>query len=136
MDVSLDQVLNSKVYVKEDSLISFGSPRQYIEPFVEKLQGITNNFRVSVSDRVANKEESGSINEAYGRVLIEAKLPNEFCAYNGFMEPGYTAQSFQKSLDNGTCIYKAWRFVDDSKYAETETEEYIKPEKLEGDNKY
>ncbi|MFN7465312.1 MAG: hypothetical protein ACK52I_09925 [Pseudomonadota bacterium] len=57
-------------------------------------------------------------------------LPNEFCAYNGFMEPGYTAQSFQKSLDNGTCIYKAWRFVDDSKYAETETEEYIKPEKL------
>ncbi|MFN7465268.1 MAG: hypothetical protein ACK53T_07785 [Planctomycetota bacterium] len=82
MDVSLDQVLNSKVYVKEDSLISFGSPRQYIEPFVEKLQGITNNFRVSVSDRVANKEESGSINEAYGRVLIEAKLPNEFCAYD------------------------------------------------------
>lgn len=79
--VSLDQVLNSKVYVKEQSTISFGSPRQYIEPFLEKLHGINPEFKVSVSDRVANKEESGTLNEAYGRVLVEAKLPNVHSAY-------------------------------------------------------
>lgn len=79
--VSLDQVLNSKVYVKEQSTISFGSPRQYIEPFLEKLHGINPEFRVSVSDRVANKEESGTLNEAYGRVLVEAKLPSVHSTY-------------------------------------------------------
>lgn len=80
-NVTLDQVLNSKVYVKENSQISFGSPRQYIEPFLENLRNTNATFSVSVSDRVANKEESGTINEAYGRVLVQAKLPNEFCAY-------------------------------------------------------
>lgn len=81
-EITLNQVLNSKVYVKENSQISFGSPRQYIEPFLEKLKDTGATYSVSVSDRVANKEESGTINEAYGRVLIQAKLPTDFCAYD------------------------------------------------------
>lgn len=79
-DINLDKVLNSKVYVHEKSQISFGSPRQYIEPFLEKFVNLGVNFRVDVSDRVANKETSGATNEAFGRVLIEAKFPTQFCA--------------------------------------------------------
>jgi len=79
--LTLDQILSSKVYVKENSQISFGSPRQYIEPFLEKLKDTGATYRVAVSDRVANREESGGLNEAYGRVVIEAKFPNIFCAH-------------------------------------------------------
>jgi hypothetical protein len=82
-DITLDSVLNSKVYVHEKSQISFGSPRQYIEPFLEKFVNLGVNFRVDVSDRVANKEaDSGKTNEAFGRVLIEAKFPAQYCAHD------------------------------------------------------
>jgi hypothetical protein len=80
--INLDTVLNSKVYVKENSQISFGSPRQYVEPFLEKLKDTNVTYRVDVSDRVANKEITGETNEAYGRVLVEAKFPTNYCAYD------------------------------------------------------
>ncbi len=81
-NLTIDGVLRSKIYVKENSPISFGSPSAYIEPFLEKLQGTGATFRVDVSDRVANKETTGQTNEAYGRVLVEAKMPNEYCAFD------------------------------------------------------
>lgn len=80
-NLTIDDLLKSKVYVKENSQISFGSPAQYIEPFLEKLKDTGATYRLAVSDRVANKELSGETNEAYGRVLVEAKFPNNFCAY-------------------------------------------------------
>lgn len=77
--ITLDKVLNSKIYLHDKSQISFGSPRQFIEPFLEKLVNSKVSFSVKVSDRVANKEENSDIlNEAYGRVLVEAKFPNEY----------------------------------------------------------
>lgn len=77
--LTIDDVLNSKVYMKENSQISFGSPRQYIEPFMERLKDLNPTYKVSISDRVANKdEETDKINEAFGRVLIEAKLPEQY----------------------------------------------------------
>jgi hypothetical protein len=80
-NLTINTILQSKIYVKENSPISFGSPGQYIEPFLEKLKDTGATYRVAVSDRVANRETTGQTNEAYGRVLIEAKMPNEFCAY-------------------------------------------------------
>ncbi|MFN9451143.1 MAG: hypothetical protein ACK58U_15985 [Rubrivivax sp.] len=79
--ITLEKVLSSKVYVQEKSQISFGSPKQYIEPFLEKLNNAGATFRVAVSERSANKEESGQTNEAFGRVLVEAKLPQEYTAF-------------------------------------------------------
>lgn len=77
--VTLDQVLNSKIYVHEKSQLTFGSPRSFLEPFLEKLVNSRVTFKVSVSDRVANKDAStDAINEAFGRVLIEAKFPSEY----------------------------------------------------------
>jgi len=82
-EVKLETILNSKVYIKENSAISFGSPKQYIEPFLEKFEKTGATFRVGVSERVANKDAgSDTLNEAYGRVLIEAKFPTEFCAHD------------------------------------------------------
>lgn len=77
--VTLNSVLNSKVFVHEKSQISFGSPRQLIEPFLEKLVNSKVEFTVKVSERVANKEAGTDIvNEAFGRVLVEAKFPSEY----------------------------------------------------------
>lgn len=78
-NITLEQVLNSKVYVKENSQISFGSPESYLSPFMKKLEGTGASFHVRVSNRVANKETTGETNEAFGRVLLEAKFPNNFC---------------------------------------------------------
>lgn len=78
--ITLDGILNSKIYIKEDSAISYGSPRQYIEPLLEKFKDIKDlTYRVAVSQRVANKESEGDVvNEAFGRVLVEAKFPNTY----------------------------------------------------------
>jgi len=83
--IDIEQILSSKVYIGEKSLVNFGSPRQYIEPFLEKFTkaGLKLDFKVSVSERVANREsESETVNEAYGRVAIVAQLPVEFTKHN------------------------------------------------------
>lgn len=82
--LELIDVLNSKIYVHEKSQLSFGSPRAYIEPFLEKFTKANVNvtFKTSVSERVANKEVgSGVTNEAFGRVVVEAKFPTDYCAH-------------------------------------------------------
>jgi len=79
--ITLDHVLNSKVYIQDKSAISFGSPRQYIEPFLEKFEkaGVKATFEVAVSEKVANKDaDSEKLNESYGRVAIMAKLPEQY----------------------------------------------------------
>lgn len=77
--ISLEKVLDSKIYIQEKSQLSFGSPRQYIEPFLERLVNSKVTFEVNVSERVANKDVTSDIlNEAYGRVAIQAKFPSEF----------------------------------------------------------
>jgi hypothetical protein len=84
-ELTLDKILSSKVYIGERSMVNFGSPRQYIEPFLEKLEksGLNPTYTVNVSDRIANKEaESEVLNEAFGRVLVQAVLPAEFTMHN------------------------------------------------------
>lgn len=77
--LTIDQVLQSKTYVKEGSSIGFLSPRAYIEPFLEKMKNTNAKFEVNVSERVANKEaDSEVVNEAFGRVAIRAIFPNNF----------------------------------------------------------
>jgi hypothetical protein len=82
-EIKLDTILSSKVYIHEKSQASFGSPNAFIEPFLEKFKDINPTYRVAVSERSANKDSvSGALNEAYGRVLVEAKFPAEFTAYS------------------------------------------------------
>lgn len=85
MELQLAEVLESKVYIQDKSQITFGSPKSYIEPFLDIIEkaNLKVNYRVSVSERTANREaESEKINAAYGRVCIEAKLPEQYTVKN------------------------------------------------------
>ena len=75
-ELSLGEVLTSKVYVKPNSSISFGTPKQYLEPFLKPMLDAGDGYiyRVKVSEPVVNAEDSGAMNIAYPRVMIEADL--------------------------------------------------------------
>jgi hypothetical protein len=75
----LDDVLNSKIYIKDNVGIQFQSPASYIEPFLLSLNKLSPSYEIEVSGRVANKNSTDtSINEAFARVKVEAKLPAEY----------------------------------------------------------
>lgn len=77
--MKIEDVLESKTYVKENAGVSFGSPRSYIEPFLEKVDKLPGvRYNVSVSGSEKNKNEDGTLNIAYPRILVEAKLPDEY----------------------------------------------------------
>ena len=76
--MKLEDVLNSNAFIKENSPIAFKSPEEYLTPFLEKVQHITTDFRVEVAGRVANNNEELGVQEAYSRVLVEAKLPAQY----------------------------------------------------------
>lgn len=71
-DISIEEVLDSKIYVKEGSAVGFKSPRDYIGDFV--TEGAGANWRVKVADPVVNEEITGARNIAYPRVMVEAQL--------------------------------------------------------------
>src|SRR5690606_27596196 len=72
--MNLTDVLNSKVFVKEDGAINFQAPHQYLDPFIEIVGDKAVEWRVKVANPVINAEESGEKNIAYPRVAIEADL--------------------------------------------------------------
>lgn len=74
--IELPELLSSKVYVKGDGSIQFQSARQYMEPFMEAFSEGPVEFKVGVAGAVVNAEENQKENVAYGRVLIEAHLPD------------------------------------------------------------
>jgi hypothetical protein len=82
MTIELDELLKSKIYVPENRGVNFDSPRRYVEPFLEKFKAVSGvTYDVQVSGAVENMEENETLNSAYARVLVEAKLPQEFDAY-------------------------------------------------------
>ncbi len=78
--LTLDDVLKSKIYVKDNAAVSFQSPAAYIEPFLETLKNINGiEYEVGVSGTIANKNaEDNKLNEAFARIKVEAKLPREY----------------------------------------------------------
>lgn len=36
-DLLIEDILSSKVYVKPNSSVSFGTPKEYLEPFIEPI---------------------------------------------------------------------------------------------------
>lgn len=77
--LTIDDVLKSKVYVNEKGGVNFHSPRQYIEPFLEKFKSINGvQFEAKVSGSVVNKEEDDTINAAYSRIGVKVTLPEGY----------------------------------------------------------
>lgn len=77
--LTIEDVLKSKVYVNEKGGVNFHSPRQYIEPFLEKFKSINGiQYDVKVSGSVVNKEEDDTVNVAYSRVGVKVTFPDEY----------------------------------------------------------
>lgn len=77
--LTIDEVLKSKVYVSEKRGVNFHSPRQYIEPFLEKFKNINGvQYETKVSGSVINKEEDDTINAAYSRIGVKVTLPENY----------------------------------------------------------
>ena len=76
--LTIDDVFNSKTYVKGER--NYRTPKEYLEPFMEKIQEIAPDINVQVSGKIQNAEEDRTINTAYSRIMIEAsniKLKSE-----------------------------------------------------------
>ncbi len=77
--MELRELLESKIYVKDGSAMSFKSPAEYINPFLDRVSKLTNSFEVEGIKSAINKnEEDNTENVSYGRFLIEAVLPSQF----------------------------------------------------------
>lgn len=77
--MKLENILDSKIYIKDNSAISFKSPEEYIQPFLDVVAPLNPTYRVDVSGRSANKNtEDENVNESFARVLVEAKLPDQY----------------------------------------------------------
>ncbi len=78
--ISLQDVLNSRTYVKDNSTVSFASPRTLIQPFLDNVP--SDDITVKVQDPVINANDDGSENISYPRVLLEAKVGSEVPGYD------------------------------------------------------
>ncbi len=81
-DLTIEQIFSSKTFVKGNR--EYKTPKEYLEPFIEKISGIAPDISVKVSGMVQNAEIDKSVNTAYARVLIEAsnvKMKSELGVY-------------------------------------------------------
>ena len=81
-NVKLEDLRESKVYVKDNSAVNFKSPAHYIDPFVDILGESVLDYRVEVTNPVINAEESGKLNVAYPRVNVEARIGNQMTGFH------------------------------------------------------
>lgn len=80
MEVTLNQLLEGKATKIKNK--DYAPTRSYVEPFLERMSKITNDFRVQVKlpDQVTCTSGEGERHDdiTYNRVLIQAVLPNKF----------------------------------------------------------
>jgi hypothetical protein len=79
--LSLTQLYDSNTYVKEGIGFDFKSAKDYVQPFIDRVQGVVSNaeFEVHAVTGAINKdEEDQKLNISYGRFLIEAHMPKEY----------------------------------------------------------
>lgn len=86
--IELKELLESKAFVKEGSGMDFKSPEAYIGPFIDTANHYTDNFKVQVVSPVENKNDDESINRAFPRLLLEAKMPTSFDVADSFATVG------------------------------------------------
>jgi hypothetical protein len=75
--MTLDSVMNSKIYVKPNAAVNFREPAAYIEPFIDVIDKSGLNavsYDVAVADPVINQNPDNTSNISYPRVRVEAKF--------------------------------------------------------------
>jgi hypothetical protein len=75
--MELEELLRTKIYVKENSAMAFDSPTAYLNPFIDRLESFNPTWEVDTSKGIlnANDDVENTINAAYPRVVLKAKLP-------------------------------------------------------------
>lgn len=84
MDITIDELLKGKPTIIKGK--NYFGTAAYVEPFFERLNNLTNDFRVHVQlpDQIT-KTVNGDVNTddiTYNRVYIEAVLPDDMCYDN------------------------------------------------------
>jgi len=80
--MELNEILESKMYVRENGTISFGTPKEYINPFIDIVEEKVVSWDVKIASPVTNKNiEDNTLNIAYPRVVIEARLGNPIIGF-------------------------------------------------------
>jgi len=82
---TIDELYNTKIYVKENSTVSFAHPEKYVEPFIQRIGVPRDRFSVKVADPVTNQNDDGSTNIAYPRVVVEADLQHEVSGHQSII---------------------------------------------------
>jgi hypothetical protein len=125
----MEQLMEAKAFVKEGSGASFQTPRQYFEPFMEVLEqnGVfrVGETKIQVNGAVVNKNEDGTENRSYERILVQGKL-------EGIEVPGFSPNvgmivaldvvkpvikvysGFEASACTNLCIFRADRIHEQS----------------------
>lgn len=106
--LTLDEVLNSKVFVRPNSAITFKEPSAYIDPFTRILEKDPEyseaRMLVRVSDPVINQNANGEKNIAYPRVGLEYMHENFEIGDMNF----HSVVGFIYSLDSGRPVMKVY----------------------------
>jgi hypothetical protein len=76
--MQLQELLDSKIYVKPNGGMTFKTPDEYLSPFIDMVSPFTTDFRIAVDAESRNANEDSTENVAYGRVVVEAKLPQAY----------------------------------------------------------
>lgn len=75
--MELQELLDSKIYVKQKGGITFKSPDNYLNQFVDLVAPFGPDYTISTAAESinANDDAEGTENVAFGRVVVQAKLP-------------------------------------------------------------
>ena len=83
--ISVDDLLTSKVFVRENAAVDFKHPREYVNKFfdIAQVHDYGTETRIVVNDKIVNAEEDGARNIAYPRAMIEIQM-RDFETLPGF----------------------------------------------------
>lgn len=105
-ELTVEQLYDSKTYVRESGGFDFKHCKEYVAPFIEKVTNRISDvtFKVTAVTGAINKdEETEALNISYGRFLISAELPKE---YN--TEDCYSRIGMICALDNQKPVMKVF----------------------------
>ena len=92
--MKLEDVLDSKIYVKESGAVKFEAPKYYLEPFIDSLGENVLSYRVEVASPVSNQNvDSDDVNTAYPKVLVEAHVGTHIEGFDSVIGMIYSLDS-------------------------------------------
>lgn len=77
MEFSLSNIIDSKIFVKDGSNVTFDAPKSYIEPFVNVVNAAKpSSLFVNTQGAIVNENTDSTRNIAFPRVQVEARFSN------------------------------------------------------------